>query len=53
MTEQSATLTAAEEAAKQHRILELRGRLSSIRKKKSIVDGDDSTSTSATADNTD
>ena len=52
MTEQSATLTAAEEAAKQHRILELRGRLSSIRKKKSIVDGDDSTSTSATADNT-
>ena len=50
--EQSATLTAAEEAAKQHRILELRGRLSSIRKKKIILDGDDSTSTSATADNT-
>jgi len=47
------TLTsAAEEAAKQHRILELRGRLSSIRKKKSIVDGDDSTSTSSATTDT-
>ena len=53
MIEQSATLTAAEEAAKQNRILELRGRLSSIRKKKSIVDGDDSTSISATTDTED
>jgi len=46
------TLTsAAEEAAKQHRILELRGRLSSIRKKKGIVDDEDD-STSTSADNT-
>ena len=51
--EQSATLTAAEEVAKQNRILELRGRLSSIRKKKSIVDdGDDSTSTSSATTDT-